>query len=226
MAYPFANAISQRVTHPLPNQSDPKPVDPTTLPKPLDPLKAGQKAIGFHSGAAYNVPSDLQFIAVGSVSVNTAVTTNLAILGITPEQYALDDATSPFSEGGAANISMIRQRAPDFAPTQLQLEIEHHPYIDIIPFRGLRDNLLMALDSDALDEAELCGDIERYLRIWGRLVWDVKSYEWAPEFFEKWMWLLDDEAVNVSNFWRAQRGETPLEMEKKGKGYASDDMDE
>lgn len=227
MTYPFANAITRRVS---PTPGVPEPLFPelpelATVSKSFSSLNAGQRAVGFHSGAAYDISSDLKFMAISRVSISNAVLTNLAIIGITPEHYALDDAASPFSEGDSANISLIGHRAPDLAPTRLQLEIQHHPYIDIIPFRGLRDNFLMALDSDALDEGELCADIERYLRIWGRLVWDARSYEWAPEFVEKWMWLMDVEALNVSNFWRAQRGEPPFGLDRKGKGHMTDDME-
>ena len=61
-----------------------------------------------------------------------------------------------------------------------------------------------------VDEDELCTDIEKYLKIWGRLTWDTKSFEFEPEFLEKWRWLVDDEVLSVTNFWRAQRGEGPL----------------
>lgn len=107
---------------------------------------------------------------------------------------------------------MLQQHAPDLVPTRLQREISHHPYIDVLPFRGLRDNLLVALDCGALDEPELCADIGRHLRVWGRLPQLAMSYEWAPEFVEKWAWVLDDETRSVSNFWRAQRGEDPFEV--------------
>lgn len=222
MTYPFANAVAKRISPVQSTESF-----NTVLPEPVAPsksftsLNAGQRAIGLHPGAD-DVPSDLKFIAIGIVSIKTAVLTNLSILGVTPEHYALDDAASPFSEGGGANISLIKQRAPDLAPTQLQLEIQHHPYIDVIPFSEFRNNILLALDSDALDEEELCGDVERYLRIWGRLVWDARSYEFALEFLEKWGWLVDGDVVGVSNFWRAQRGESLFGVDRKGKGMADD----
>jgi len=61
-----------------------------------------------------------------------------------------------------------------------------------------------------VDEDELCTDIEKYLKIWGRLTWDPKSFEFEPEFLDKWRCLVDDEVLSVTNFWRAQRGEGPL----------------
>lgn len=106
---------------------------------------------------------------------------------------------------------MLQWRAPDLAPTRLQHEVQHHPYIDLLPFCGLRDNLLVALDCGALDEPELCADIDRHLRVWGRLPQLAMSYEWAPEFVDKWAWVLDEEVLKVSNFWRGQRGEAPFE---------------
>lgn len=72
---------------------------------------------------------------------------------------------------------------------------------------GCANNLLVALDCGALDEPELCADIDRHLRVWGRLPQLAMSYEWAPEFVDKWAWVLDEEVLKVSNFWRGQRGE-------------------
>lgn len=145
------------------------------------------------------------------MSLRLAILTNLQILGIQPSNYALDSAVSPFCSGKDAQTYMLERYAPDLAPTRLQCEIQHHPYIDLLPFRGLRDNLLVALNCGALDETELCADIDRHLSVWGRLPQLAMSYEWAPEFVEKWAWVLDEETLSVSNFWRAQRGEAPFE---------------
>ncbi|RPA91050.1 hypothetical protein L873DRAFT_1715583 [Choiromyces venosus 120613-1] len=158
----------------------------------------------------------MRLIYIHSVTINTAVLSNLSILGVTSEEYVKDDTLSPFLSTPRSvlhsRISLLDQRAPHLAPTTLQLEVRHHPYIDIIPFSGFRDNLLYVLNSapGTVDEDELCTDIERYLKIWGRLTWDAKSYEFEPEFLEKWRWLVDDEVLSVTNFWRAQRGEGPL----------------
>ena len=35
--------------------------------------------------------------------------------------------------------------------------------------------------------------------------WEVK-----PSFAMKWWWLLDQEIIKASNFWRGERGEEPL----------------
>lgn len=208
ITYPFANTITQRSTcnSPLREEAVLGSI-PSTSPR----------AIGLQLAAPVNTES----IVITSTSLRLAVLTNLQILGIPPTQYTLDSAVSPFCSRSSSNVStsssdahasMLQQHAPDLTPTQLQREVPHHPYIDILPFRGLRDNLLVALDCGALDESELCADISRHLRVWGRLPQFAMSYEWAPEFVEKWAWVLDGEALSISNFWRAQRGDAPFEV--------------
>lgn len=197
MAYPFANAITQRAacSPALPEAS------------PGSNLIAGALALGLHHATAPVATS----LAITSTPLRLAVLTNLQILGISASQYALDRAVSPFYNSDSTHLAQVGHHTPDLAPTRLQCEITHHPYIDVLPFRGLRDNLLVALDCSALDEPELCADIARHLSVWGRLPQLAMSYEWAPEFVEKWAWVLDDESRSVSNFWRAQRGEEPFE---------------
>ena len=38
------------------------------------------------------------------------------------------------------------------------------------------------------------------------------GWEVSPEFLEKWAWLVDEDTVRWSNFWRFERGEVPLKM--------------
>lgn len=208
MTYPFANTITQRSACSSPFCEE---ATPDSIPR------ASPRAIGLRCIP----PVDAESIVITSTSLRLAVLTNLQILGIPPTQYTLDSAISPFCSSNSssssisrsdAHASMLQQRAPDLTPTRLQREIPHHPYIDVLPFRGLRDNLLVALDCGALDEPELCADIGRHLRVWGRLPQLAMSYEWAPEFVEKWAWVLDGEALSISNFWRAQRGDAPFEV--------------
>ncbi|CUS15677.1 unnamed protein product [Tuber aestivum] len=224
ITYPFSASITQRLSSGAsetsssasnrPGPSRPSGANVSTLPNPR--VDSGIKAIGFRSQAAYTLSTDTHLMSINSVTINTAVLSNLSMLGVTAEEYVRDDTLSPFLSARRSvlhsRMSLLDQRAPHLAPTDLQLEVRHHPYIDIIPFSGFRDNLLNVLNSTpgAVDEDELCTDIERYLKIWGRLTWDTKSFEFEPEFLEKWRWLVDDEVLSVTNFWRAQRGEWPL----------------
>ncbi|PWW71774.1 hypothetical protein C7212DRAFT_366942 [Tuber magnatum] len=223
ITYPFSVSISQRLSSGAsdaslasnrPGLSRSSSANLPTIPNPK--IDSGLRAIGFRSQAAYTMSTGTHLMSINSVTINTAALSNLSILGITAEEYIKDDTLSPFLSTPRSvlhsRISLLDQRAPHLAPTNLQLEVRHHPYVDIIPFSGFRDNLLYVLGSapGTVDEDELCTDIERYLKVWGRLTWDTKSFEFEPEFLEKWRWLVDDEVLSVTNFWRAQRGEGPL----------------
>ncbi|KAF8542800.1 hypothetical protein BDD12DRAFT_641257, partial [Trichophaea hybrida] len=101
---------------------------------------------------------------------------------------------------------------PCLVPTRLQLEVEHHPYIDTIPAGAVRDRILEALLNEAtpLDQEELCRDIERGLRVWGKTPWDERCWEWSPAFVDNWTWLFDRESLQATNFWRVHRGEAAI----------------
>lgn len=182
------------------------------------------RAVGFISSFAEGIPPDTNaFLTVPYVPLSTAIVVNLGVMGVKVEQYHSDDATSPFLTGQfyalsdtplavEDAISVIASRAPDFIPTELQLRIDHHPYVDLIPFAGFRDKVLRALSDNMLDEAELCDDIETGLRIWGKVPWDARSCEWSQDFVDKWSWLMDKQSIEASNFWRAQRGEPRLRV--------------
>ena len=101
------------------------------------------------------------------------------------------------------------------SPTQLQLRSYHHPYLDLIASPSLRDNILLAmLDDD--QEDQLCysfhgGDGDD-LKVWGSQPWSPIGWEISQGFVDKWGWLLDAETIRYSNFWRAERGDSPLQV--------------
>ncbi|KAK9326617.1 hypothetical protein V1520DRAFT_125609 [Lipomyces starkeyi] len=96
-------------------------------------------------------------------------------------------------------------------PTQQQQLIPHGPLIDLLPFPTLRDNILCTLY--LVDMEELYLDIcSEGLVIWGRTPWDPASWEFSDGFAKKWWFLLDDESLRSTNFWRAQRGEEQLQV--------------
>ncbi|KAF5981234.1 hypothetical protein FCOIX_4359 [Fusarium coicis] len=81
-----------------------------------------------------------------------------------------DDGCSVFSvtsdEGHhPSKLSFVKSRfldvSSDLQPIEKQLTFGHHPYIDVIPFKTFRENLLTVLDQDpnAIDEGALCHDI-------------------------------------------------------------------
>lgn len=84
-------------------------------------------------------------------------------------------------------------------PTLPQILIPHHPYIDLIPFPGLRSRAitLAATMPQLFNPMELKLDIFKegmfYLRQddWNKPPWDARSWQVAPWFVTKWKLLLD-----------------------------------
>ncbi|GKZ24687.1 hypothetical protein AbraIFM66951_003498 [Aspergillus brasiliensis] len=103
-------------------------------------------------------------------------------------------------------------------PTPLQLEIPHHPWIDLFPFPQMRDNLLRRYDD--FDEEALCNDLvdfcdvsndETGLIVW-KTPWHPSGWEVSETFLRKWGWVVEgcDDLVKSTNWWRGIRGEEPL----------------
>ena len=40
----------------------------------------------------------------------------------------------------------------------------------------------------------------------------LKAWEVSQSFVDKWWWLLGDEVIAYSDFWRAERGESSLQV--------------
>ncbi|KAK5997942.1 hypothetical protein PT974_00310 [Cladobotryum mycophilum] len=109
------------------------------------------------------------------------------------------------------NVSMPSH----LTPTQLQKTIPHLPFVDIIPIPGVRDRLLRS--ADAVDQAKLMQDlVEDAFRVWGDAAWDGMGWEVSETFARKWWFLIDEQLLNATNFWRRQRLEGTLLMNEGG----------
>ncbi len=98
---------------------------------------------------------------------------------------------------------------PAIAPTLQQQIVPHGPYIDMLPWSSLRDRILNSLM--AINETEFVLDMASGdLKIWGSTPWDPTGWEVGPDFARKWWFLMDDEIIHTTNFWRGQRGEKAL----------------
>ncbi|EON65447.1 hypothetical protein W97_04685 [Coniosporium apollinis CBS 100218] len=125
-----------------------------------------------------------------------------------------DDAFSPFCAGH------FNESAPSsLQPTLLQRTTEHHPWIDLFPFPAMRDNLLRIYGK--FDEDQLCGDLVGWCRspgertgliVWSE-PWDPSGWEATEAFLKTWGWTIRGcrEISYSTNYWRARRGEEPLE---------------
>ncbi|KAI1065966.1 hypothetical protein LB507_001150 [Fusarium sp. FIESC RH6] len=160
------------------------------------------------------LPSLIRLNAVNAVS------NNALHIGIPLEGLCCDEVISPWNTFGPKLLDTCPE---SLRPTELQTEIEHHPWVDLLPIPRLRDNMLRAYSSGVIDEDELCIDIlglmssqgldDAYLIVWGE-AHDARSWEVSEGFLRKWGWLLKgcSELVESTNRWRQQRGETTLKI--------------
>ncbi|KAG5791453.1 hypothetical protein H9Q69_009494 [Fusarium xylarioides] len=124
------------------------------------------------------------------------------------DEILYDDGCSVFSvtsdEGHhPSKLSFVKSRfldvSSDLQPIEKQLTFGHHPYIDVIPFKTFRENLITVLDQDpnAIDEGALCHDIlSGGFTCWGAgmnsrgmgagVPWDSRSWEPSIWFLMKY----------------------------------------
>jgi hypothetical protein len=100
---------------------------------------------------------------------------------------------------------------PSLAPTALQCSKPHYPYVDLLPFPSLRDNLLKA--GDIIDSREMWDDLSAgEIKVWGSTPWDKTGWEVGERFARKWWFLMTEEVLEKANFWRAGRGDRRLSV--------------
>lgn len=154
---------------------------------------------------------DLLF-PVTKLNTLNAMRVNISYLGLTMEQM-LEDIHSPFNFPQAKE--MATHLPSNLQPTTLQLQVFHHPWLDIFPVPSLRDALLRRIGQ--YDEDEICEDLFNEcegnegrvgLLVWGE-PWDSQAYEISEAVLRKWKWIVSDcpHIVLSSNYWRAKRGD-------------------
>ncbi|GIJ84624.1 hypothetical protein Asppvi_003473 [Aspergillus pseudoviridinutans] len=166
-------------------------------------------------------------------------------ISITEEMMCEKESPSPFYRSLRASADdMVKKNMictvqrifmtlkPDLRPSIEQITVKHPPYIDVLPFRTLRKNLI--LHQQEVDEVEFLRDAVIGLVCWGGAgvgrndldastgyastgtPWDNRSWE-AKEWFLKKYWSLlggeEGELVRQSEWWRSIRGEDPLDIE-------------
>ncbi|KAG8165423.1 hypothetical protein KVR01_005698 [Diaporthe batatas] len=181
------------------------------------------------------VPDVKQVIFVQQSQLFAAVMDNTLAIGVMtgPEAIFADEAASPFNRDwvaskGSMQLSQIRSKfsgAPrDLQPVDVQITVEHHVYLDVIPFPSFRDRALRAIAQEPplLDEDELCRDIcsNEGLIVWGSQgnsrgmeaarPWDMRSWEPKPWFLRKYHFLVggwEDEMWRATRWWHMMRNE-------------------
>ncbi|PMB63701.1 hypothetical protein BM221_010443 [Beauveria bassiana] len=157
---------------------------------------------------------------VTQFNIIKAMAKNAAYFGFTLELLC-EDMISPFNASGPAP-SASGDLPPSLAPTAVQKQIAHHPWIDICPIPSLRNAIL--LNTGTYDEDELCNDLftgsgsdsehQVGLIIWGES-WDPAAYELSEVFALKWQRLLrlSADVMSSTNYWRSRRGQDPIRLQ-------------
>ncbi|KAJ5546577.1 hypothetical protein N7494_004162 [Penicillium frequentans] len=167
------------------------------------------------ASAAANQLNQLTLLApVTNLNIVNAMLINATFMGLTLELLG-EEIVSTFNIPGP----MTLQLPPSLQPTSTQIEIHHHPWIDLMPMKSFRDVLLKNLDK--YDEDDFCGDLHGQIGAsngiglisWGE-PWDPSAYEISEGVFRKWAWLLKEcpEIIRTTNHWRRIRGEKPLHI--------------
>jgi hypothetical protein len=146
-----------------------------------------------------------------------ALIENMAVLGLTRDQLD-DDAISPFNTMGPSPHDSLSSLPLSLRATGIQRTIPHHPWLDLLPFPRMRDNLISA--GESYDETQLCLDMKGYgnqdidhtgIIVW-RDPWDPEGWEVTESFARNWEWVLHgcSDLFCSTNSWRERRGERPL----------------
>lgn len=153
-------------------------------------------------------------ITLKRMHVSAALWRNADALGLTCGPLAaLSTITigslSGSGRGGSGGLMAISTLPASLRPTPLQATVLHMPIIDCLPFATMRDRILSA--AAVVDLDVLRGDLlSMGFTCWGRRPWDPRGWEIPTAFVEKWWWLLDEDIVTMTNFWREERADMPL----------------
>lgn len=65
---------------------------------------------------------------------------------------------------------------------------------------------------DVIEGQEIWNDLVEGVKVWGNSPWEERGWELSEGFVGKWWWLLDEECLGSTNFWRVARGEGVLRL--------------
>lgn len=142
-------------------------------------------------------------------------------LGCGEEIWSLE-TLSPFNTNTSTPTSQLPS---NWQPTICQIEIPHHPIVDLLPWPQVRNKLLSILTlpdaarppgtAGSMVFVNLAYDLEdnaEGVRIYNGDPYDPESWEVGQVLFERWWFLFDREIIERSNRWRASRGAPPLRL--------------
>jgi hypothetical protein len=148
-------------------------------------------------------------------------------LGFSVEEVGSEKFESKFNQPRAlkdsdsdAIITSSKNIPQDLRPTMAQILYPHFPWIDLIPFPILRENIIMKMTTEPLlaNPVDLKDDLflRNGLFCWrskekgvSGQPWDMRCWEAEPWFLRKWAVLLDGESGQMwqqTQWWRSMRG--------------------
>lgn len=186
---------------------------------PYQDLNAGDAAGDRTPAFRFPLSVDHQLIVLIQINVLRALMTNMSILSL---QHRM-----PAECGAALSIAQLPEKPstipPALMPTRLQESLPHDPWIDMIPFPGMRDNFLLnqgVFDHDEFCEDGLGGLYEGYddiksrgIIVWGD-PWSPTGWEVSEGFAKKYSLLLRgcDDLIAATQKYREARGEERLKI--------------
>ncbi|OQE25059.1 hypothetical protein PENSTE_c006G00110 [Penicillium steckii] len=139
--------------------------------------------------------TDGHLIILSKLYVYRAFLRNLAILGVEPHRdWTSQDTISRFNTCTPEHINE-KELPVSLRPTEIQLKIPYHPWLDFFPFPKMRDNLISA--GDKLDDAQFCVEVMGFwdistnscsILVWGEPS-DPNSWEITEAFLKRWPWV-------------------------------------
>ncbi|KAK3384130.1 hypothetical protein B0T24DRAFT_673939 [Lasiosphaeria ovina] len=157
---------------------------------------------------AFDVPEPAH-ISPSSLTLTMKFSHVSAALWRNADAIGLDCGPPAVLLPGALKLGDRASPPASLQPTVLQAAVAHNPLIDCIPFPSMRDRILGAsliIDMDTLRDDVL----NMGFMCWGRRPWDARGWEIPEAFVDKYWWLLDEDMLAMTNFWREERAEEPL----------------
>ena len=184
--------------------------------------------------ADHRLSADHCLIDLIYYNIYRAFESNFKTLGLTIQEIAQHDMISRFNsitledgvleslgsvEAAPLQTPQTMHLPPALRPTLLQVSVIHHPWIDVFPFPGLRENLLRA--GHSYDPDQLCLSImgsgeglgDNGVLVWGE-PWDPSNWEITENLAYGWAWMFEGcaDVIHSTNTWRSKRGLLPLDL--------------
>jgi len=187
----------------------------------LDDVDKTQRSLARFEDYAYSrylegSPRTDLLLTLIKFNVFKALMTNDETLGF-EHQWLQCEAISPLFCSYDGTQAAAQACPADLRPTNLQLTVEHHPWIDLLPDPRMRNNILLL--GDEYDDGPLCHDVvdnrhgeqSESLIVWGDPC-NPDSWEIGEGFYKRWPSVVQGchRLFKATNSWRVRRGERKL----------------